>query len=110
MMGASVMVGNLMAVADVAALWAEAEKHSERARRRKTKKGEQDGPDANRSVRATQERAHAGGGAHATQEVTGRRRFWRRRRTWDLGWPSRGATAIHMTSLWRRVVGCGRCR
>ena len=54
-MGASAMVGNLMAVADVAALWAEAEKHAERARRRKTKKEEEDGPDANRSVRATQE-------------------------------------------------------
>ena len=54
-MRASVMVGNLMAVADVAALWAEAEKYAERARRRKTKKGEEDGPDADRSVRATQE-------------------------------------------------------
>ena len=73
MMGATVMVGDLMAVADVAALWAEAEKHAERARRRKTKKGEADGQDADRSVRATQERANAGGGARATQEVTGKR-------------------------------------
>jgi PD-(D/E)XK endonuclease len=72
-MGASVMVGDLMAVADVAALWAEAEKRAERARRRKTKNGEADGPDADRSVRATQERANAGGGARATQEVTGKR-------------------------------------
>ncbi len=72
-MGASVMVGDMMAVADVAALWAEAEKCGERARRRKTKKGEADGPDADRSVRATQERANAGGGARATQEVTGKR-------------------------------------
>jgi len=72
-MGAGAMVGNLMAVADVAALWAEAEKSVERARRRKTKKGEEDGPDADRSLRATHERAHAGGGAHATQKVTGKR-------------------------------------